>query len=62
MTLSQFEKLLRSAGERKIAEIMDREQIIFKVTDEQDDVAFKFEQYNLISAAWSMRTGALSAC
>jgi magnesium transporter len=44
-------RLLRNSPERKIAEIMDREQTIFAVTDEQSEVAFKFEQYNLVSAA-----------
>jgi magnesium transporter len=44
-------RLLRTPRDRKIASIMDEEQIVFKVTDEQDDVAYKFEQYNLVSAA-----------
>lgn len=44
-------RLLRSAADRRIAEIMDDEQTVFTVTDEQSDVAYKFEQYNLVSAA-----------
>jgi magnesium transporter len=44
-------RLLRSARDRKIEAIMDEEQTVFTVTDEQDDVAYKFEQYNLVSAA-----------
>jgi magnesium transporter len=44
-------RLLRASPDRKVSEIMDAEQTIFTVTDEQDDVAFKFEQYNLVSAA-----------
>ncbi len=43
-------RLLRNSPDRQIAEIMDREQTIFTVMDEQDDVAFNFEQYNLVSA------------
>ena len=30
---------------------MEEEQTVFHVTDEEDDIAFKFEQYNLVSAA-----------
>jgi magnesium transporter len=44
-------RLLRNAAERKISQIMETEQTAFTVTDEQDEVAFKFEQYNLVSAA-----------
>src|SRR5262245_31636049 len=43
-------RLLRNSPDRQIAEIMDREQTIFTVMDEQDDAAFNFEQYNLVSA------------
>lgn len=44
-------RILRSPRETLIASIMDVEQTVFKVTDEQEDVAYKFEQYNLVSAA-----------
>ena len=44
-------RILRSPRDRKVGEIMDEEQTIFRVTDAQDEVAFKFEQYNLVSAA-----------
>jgi len=44
-------RLLRSPRDTRIADIMDVEQTVFKVTDEQEDVAYKFEQYNLVSAA-----------
>ena len=30
---------------------MDSEQTVFKVSEEQADIAYKFEQYNLVSAA-----------
>ena len=30
---------------------MDEEQQIFKVNDDQEDIAFRFEKYNLFSAA-----------
>ena len=52
-------RLLRSAREKKIADIMDDEQTIFSVSDEQDDVAYKFEQYNLVSAAVTDASGRL---
>ena len=44
-------RILRSSRDRRILDVMDAEQTVFKVTDEQDDVAYKFEQYNLVSAA-----------
>jgi magnesium transporter len=44
-------RLLRNSDDRRVSEIMDDEQTIFTVTDEQGEVAFKFEQYNLVSAA-----------
>jgi len=44
-------RILRSSRDRRVVDIMDAEQTVFKVTDEQDDVAYKFEQYNLVSAA-----------
>jgi len=44
-------RLLRSPRDKKIEDIMDEEQTVFKATDVQGDVAYKFEQYNLVSAA-----------
>jgi len=44
-------RLLRSPRERKIEDVMDEEHTVFKVTDEQSEVAYKFDQYNLVSAA-----------
>jgi magnesium transporter len=38
---------------------MDDEQTVFKVTDQQDDVAWKFEKYNLVSAAVTDENGRL---
>jgi magnesium transporter len=44
-------RILRNKREAKISAIMEKEQTVFSVTDEQDDIAFKFKQYNLVSAA-----------
>jgi magnesium transporter len=44
-------RILRTPRDRPVAEIMDADQTIFNVADEQEDVAYKFEQYNLVSAA-----------
>jgi magnesium transporter len=44
-------RLLRALREKKISSIMDEEQTVFRVTDNEHDVAYKFEQYNLVSAA-----------
>jgi magnesium transporter len=44
-------RLLRSSRDKKIVDIMDDEPTVFGVADPQDDVAYKFEQYNLVSAA-----------
>jgi magnesium transporter len=44
-------RLLRTQREKKIEDIMEDEQTVFRVADEQDDVAYKFRQYNLVSAA-----------
>ena len=43
--------MLRSQPGKKISELMEEEQTVFNVTDPQEDVAYKFEQYNLVSAA-----------
>ena len=52
-------RLRRSPRDRKISAIMDDEQTVFKVSDEQNDVAYKFEQYNLVSAAVTDESGRL---
>ncbi|MBI3673708.1 MAG: magnesium transporter [Rhizobiales bacterium] len=52
-------RLLRSPGERQIEAIMSEEQTVFRVTDEQEEVAYKFEQYNLVSAAVTDEAGRL---
>ena len=44
-------RVLRNPRDKLINDLMDDEQTIFTVADEQDDVAYKFEQYNLVSAA-----------
>ena len=44
-------RLLRKPRERNISDLMDTDQTVFKVSDGKDDVAYKFEQYNLVSAA-----------
>ncbi len=52
-------RLLRSPRDKKIAAVMDEEQTVFKVTDDQEDVAYKFKQYNLVSAAVTDDAGRL---
>jgi magnesium transporter len=53
-------RLMRTARDRKIEAIMDREQTVFKVTDPQDEVAYRFEKYNLVSAAVTDESGRLT--
>ena len=43
--------VLRHPRSQQISEIMREHEVVFKVTDGQEDVAYKFEQYNLVSAA-----------
>ena len=52
-------RILRSPRDRRIETVMDDEQTVFKVSDEQEDVAYKFEQYNLVSAAVTDESGRL---
>ena len=52
-------RLLRSARDKKIEAIMDTEQTVFTVADPQDDVAYRFEKYNLVSAAVTDESGRL---
>ncbi len=44
-------RVLRTPRDKKILSIMNDEQTVFKVTEEQADIAYKFKQYNLVSAA-----------
>ena len=44
-------RLMRAARERNIKDLMDTDQTVFKISDGKDEVAYKFEQYNLVSAA-----------
>jgi magnesium transporter len=52
-------RVLRSARDRKVADVMDGEQTVFNVSEEQEDIAYKFEQYNLVSAAVTDGAGRL---
>jgi magnesium transporter len=47
----QLSSLLRSSRDRRVVDILDEEPTVFSVTDLDDEVAYKFEQYNLVSAA-----------
>jgi magnesium transporter len=47
----QLSRLLRSSRDKRVIDIMDDEPTVFGVADPQEDVAYKFEQYNLVSAA-----------
>ena len=44
-------QILRRSRECLISDMMIEEQTIFQVSDDKEDVAYKFEQYNLVSAA-----------
>jgi magnesium transporter len=44
-------RILRNKRDRKISAIMETDQTVFSVTDKDDEIAFKFKQYNLVSAA-----------
>jgi magnesium transporter len=52
-------RVLRHPRDKKIADIMEDEQVIFNVKDPQDEVAEKFERYNLVSAAVTDDSGRL---
>lgn len=52
-------RLLRANRDRKISAIMDESQTVFRVGDNEHDVAYKFEQYNLVSAAVTDEGGKL---
>jgi magnesium transporter len=44
-------RLLRSSREKKIVDLMDEDHTVFGVAADQEDIAYKFKQYNLVSAA-----------
>jgi magnesium transporter len=52
-------RILRSPRATKIEQIADAEQVVFRVGDRQDDIAIKFERYNLVSAAVTDADGRL---
>jgi magnesium transporter len=52
-------RILRHPRARKIAELVDEVPVVFKVTDGQEDVAYNFEQYNLVSAPVTDENGRL---
>ncbi len=52
-------RVLRNPRDRRMADIMEEEQTVFTINDEQADVAYKFEQYNLVSAAVTDAEGRL---
>ena len=43
-------RILRSRRETPVSALMETDLTVFKVTDEQEEVAYKFAQYNLVSA------------
>jgi magnesium transporter len=47
----QLSRLLRSSRDKRVVDILDNDATVFSVTDQKDEVAYKFEQYNLVSAA-----------
>jgi magnesium transporter len=52
-------RLLRAQRDKDVKSLMDTEQTVFSVSDTDEDVAYKFEQYNLVSAAVIDGTGRL---
>ena len=52
-------RLLRSQRDRNVSALMDTDQTVFNVNDTKEDVAYKFEQYNLVSAAVTDGNGKL---
>lgn len=52
-------RVLRHRPDRKIAEIMRDPDTTFRVTDDSDDISFKFKQYNLIAAPVTDENGRL---
>jgi magnesium transporter len=52
-------RILRSRRETAISQLMETDHTVFKVTDEQEEVAYKFAQYDLVSAAVTDADGRL---
>lgn len=52
-------RLLRQPDAKTVAAVMDTEQTVFRASDEQADVAFRFDKYNLVSAAVTDDSGRL---
>ena len=52
-------RLLRQPPATRIEAIMEDEQTVFRATDDQTDVAFRFDKYNLVSAAVTDESGRL---
>ena len=52
-------RVLRHRPDRKVAEIMRDPDTTFRVTDDSDDISFKFKQYNLIAAPVTDENGRL---
>jgi magnesium transporter len=52
-------RLLRQPPGKRIDAIMEDEQTVFRATDEQTDVAWRFDKYNLVSAAVTDDSGRL---
>lgn len=52
-------RLLRQPPDKRIETVMDGEQTVFRATDAQDDVAWRFDKYNLVSAAVTDESGRL---
>ncbi len=52
-------RLMRQPPEKKIEAVMEDEQTVFRATDEQADVAWRFDKYHLVSAAVTDDSGRL---
>jgi magnesium transporter len=52
-------RLLRAPRTQRLAATMNEEQVVFDVSAERDDIAYKFDQYNLVSAAVVDKEGRL---
>jgi magnesium transporter len=52
-------RILRSRREIAVSDLMETDHTVFKVTDEQEEVAYRFAQYNLVSAAVTDSDGRL---
>ena len=43
-------RILRSQRDKAVSELMETDHTVFKVDDDEEDVAYKFAQYHLVSA------------